>query len=93
MNIASEPSALRGHSVLGPVAIKLDTILVRIAQIKRFADAMVARAVERDFRLDHPVQRVGKRRARGIKNGGMKQSGGARRGRVAAFAFPGVQPI
>ena len=53
---------------------------------------MVAGAVELDAGLDHAIQRVRQRRARGIENGGVKQPGGARRRRMAAFAFPGVEP-
>ena len=78
--------------LLRPVAIELDAVLVGIAQIKRLADAVVAGAVELDAGLDHAIQRIRQRRARGIENGGVKQPGGAWRRRMAAFAFPGVEP-
>ena len=77
---------------LRPVAVELDTVLVGIAQIERLADAVIAGAVKLDAGLDHAIQRIRQRRAGGIENGGVKQPGGARRRRMAAFAFPGVEP-
>ena len=91
MNIASEPSGLRGHCSFGPVPIQLDAVLVGIAQIERFADAVIAGAVERNAGLDHAMQRVRQRGAGRIKNRGVKQPRRSRRRRMAAFAFPGVQ--
>ena len=76
---------------LRPVAVELDAVLVGIAQIQRLADAVVAGAVELDAGLDHAIQRIRQRRARGIENGGVKQPGGAWRRRMAALAFPGVE--
>ena len=78
--------------LLRPVAVELDAVLVGIAQIQRLADAVVAGAVKLDAGLDHAIQRIRQRRARRIENGGVKQPGGARRRRMAAFAFPGVEP-
>src|SRR5262249_52524503 len=73
------------------VAIKLDTVLIVIAQVKRFADAMVARAVERDPGRQDGAQRVGERRARGIENGQMIKPGAASRRRRAAGTLPGIE--
>ena len=77
---------------LRPVAIELDAVLVGITQIERLADAVVAGAIKLDAGLDHAIQRIRQRRARRIENGGVKQPGGIRRRRMAAFAFPGVEP-
>jgi len=40
-----------------PVPIELDAVLVRVAQIKRLADAVIAGAVEGNSGADDPVQR------------------------------------
>src|SRR5258707_14275006 len=77
--------------LLGPVAIKLDAVLVGIAQVKRLADAVIAGAVEMNSRLHHPIQGLGQRCPGRIKDGGVEQSGGPRSRRMAILAFPGVQ--
>ena len=78
--------------LLRPVPIELDAVLVGIAQIQRLADAVIAGAVELDAGADHAMQRVRQRRAGRIQDRGVEQPGGAWRRRMAAFAFPGVQP-
>jgi hypothetical protein len=60
----------------GLVPIELDAVLVGIAQIKRLADAVVAGAVERNARGDHPMQGIGERRPARIEDRGVKQPGG-----------------
>lgn len=55
------------------VPIEFHPVLVGIAQVQRFADAMVGRAVERDARRNQPPQRIGQCRAGRIENGGMIQ--------------------
>jgi hypothetical protein len=47
--------------LLRPIPIKLDAVLVRIAQVKRLADAVIAGAVERNTGLDDAMERVRKR--------------------------------
>src|SRR6185312_11292825 len=42
--------------------------------------------------LDHAMERIRQRRTRGVENGGVEQSGRTGRRRMAAFAFPGVEP-
>src|SRR4029077_1447810 len=78
--------------LLWAVPVEFDAIVVRIAKIKRLADAVVARAVEWDVGLDQPAQRVGERRTRGIENRAVIEPGGAGRRRRAAAALPGVEP-
>ena len=73
------------------IPIKLDSIFVRIAQIKRLAHAVIRGAIERDSRGDQAPQRIRQRGAGRIKNRDVKQSRAAGRRRQAAFALPRVQ--
>ena len=77
--------------LLRPVPVELDAVLVRIAEIERFADAVVARAVELDAGLDQPAERIGERGARRVEDGDVVEPGRAGGRRRAAFALPGVQ--
>ena len=61
----------------GPVPVKLDAVVVGIAQIECFADAMIGGAVERNFGFDQPAQRVGELGARRIKDRQMIEAGRA----------------
>src|SRR5438105_7482521 len=46
--------ALRARPLcLGPVSVQLDPVVVRIAQVDRLADAVVARAFQRDAGRKH----------------------------------------
>lgn len=51
---------------------------------------MIARAVERDLRFDHAPQGVREQSPCRIKDRGVIEAGGARRRRLSAEAFPGV---
>jgi len=75
-----------------PIPIKLDPVVIGIAQIKRFAHAVIGGALERTVGGNHTPQRVGDRGAGRIEQGEMIQPGGARRRRIAAAAFPGIEP-
>src|SRR4051794_14002364 len=77
--------------LLGPVAIKLNPVLVRIAQVERFTDAVIAGSIESNARCHHAMQRIGEGWSRRIKDGGVKQPSCSRRRGSAAFAFPGVE--
>ena len=90
MNIASSPSAPRGH-FLWPVPIEFDAVVVGVAQVKRFADAVVGGAFERNSCGDQPAERVGQRRARRVEDREMVEAGGAGLRRLAAAAFPSVE--
>jgi hypothetical protein len=76
-----------------PVSVKFDAVFIGIAQIERFADAMIGSAVERNVGRDQPPQYIGKPRARRIENGEMIEAGTPERWRLAAAAFPGVEAI
>ena len=49
-----------------PVPIQFDAVLIRIAQIKRFAQTVIGCAVERDVGRDQSAQRIGEFGAGGI---------------------------
>src|SRR5665213_288508 len=74
-----------------PVPIKLDAVLVGIAQVKRLADAVVAGAVKRNAGADHAMERIRQRGPARIEDGGVIEPRRSRRRRTAAFALPGVQ--
>ena len=88
--MTTSPLASYFHSLARTVAIKLDAVLVRIAQIERFAHAMIARPVERNFRLDHAPQGIREEPTGRIQDRGVIEAGGAGRGRLPAEAFPGI---
>ena len=44
-----------------PIPVQLDAVAVRIAQVERFADAVIGSAVEGHVRVDQAPQRVGER--------------------------------
>ncbi len=73
------------------VAIKFDAVPIGIAQIKRFADAVIACAVERNLRHVQAAQRVGQFGACRIQNGEMIKAGCSMRWRTSARALPSVQ--
>jgi hypothetical protein len=54
-----------------PIPIKFHAVLVEIAQVQCLADAMVASGIETNARAAQPVQRIGKRCARGIEDCGV----------------------
>src|ERR1700686_1618221 len=77
---------------LWPVPIELDAVLVGVAQIQRLADAVIAGAIELNAGADHAMQGIGQCRPRRIENCGVKQARRSRWRRMAAFAFPGIEP-
>src|SRR6185437_12047686 len=72
------------------VPIKLDAVVVGIAQIEGFADAVIGGAVEGDARRQHAAQGVGELRPRRIKDGQMIEAGRSHGWRRAAGALPSV---
>ena len=57
-----------------PIPIELNPVSIGIAQIQRFADAVITRAVERDARFAQPTKRFTERRAIGQQHGEVAQS-------------------
>ena len=76
---------------LRAIAIQLESVLVRVSEVKCFANSVIARAFERNLGRKQSPERVAKGRAIGIKNGNVKQTGAARRRWRTAEAFPRVQ--
>src|SRR3974390_111136 len=74
-----------------PVAIKLDTVVVRVAQIERLGNPVVAGALEWDLGDDQPAQRVSKKPPGRVEDGSMIKAGVTARRRLAAPALPDVQ--
>ena len=62
-----------------PVAVDLDAVAVRVAEIQRLADAVVARAAERVAPSGEGCERAAERRAAGHQDGEVVQPGGALR--------------
>jgi hypothetical protein len=50
------------------IPIKFEAVFIRIAQIERFADAVVRRAIERNARALEAKQSVSQLSTRGIEN-------------------------
>src|SRR5215471_9510173 len=74
------------------IPIKLDAVVIRIAQIERFAHAVIGSALERNLGRHQTPQRVGECGAARIEHGQMIEPGAARRRWIAAAAFPGIEP-
>jgi len=75
----------------GLVPIKLDAVVVGVAEVDRFTDAVVRRAFERDASLRDSTQGVGQFRPCRVQDGDMVQASRAGRRRLASGAFPSVQ--
>jgi hypothetical protein len=75
-----------------PVAVELQSVAVRIAEVEGLAHAVVACAVELNASRAQPAKRVTERGPIGVADGEVIQPGGPWRRRPAALAFPGIQP-
>ena len=76
--------------LLWPVAIQFHAVLIRIAQVNRFAHAMVRCPIQRDPRVKHPAQSFRQCSTRGIDNRRVIQPCSSRRRRRAAQALPSI---
>src|SRR5215218_9255798 len=86
----------RGVHVVGPlvartVAIELDAVAVRVVQVDRLADAVVARAGQRHAGVDDSSHRVGERLSVGVADRRMEETGRVARRRRRAFRLPRAQ--
>src|SRR5436189_4436201 len=77
--------------LLRSIAIEFDAIVVRVAQVNRFAYAMVRSAVNVYTVVEQPLERARKFLTVRIENGEMIQSGAPGRRLRCAFARPGVE--
>lgn len=80
-----------GPRLLRSVPIEFHAVVVRVAQVKRLADAMIAGPVERDSRFQDTAEGVGQRMTRRIQDGDVVQPGCPRRRGRSPLALPGVQ--
>ena len=80
-----------GPLFFGSIPIKLYSISVRIAQIKRFTDSVIGGTFQWNFCLDETAQGVGEFLPRWIKNRQMIKTRRARRWWRPTGAFPRVQ--
>ena len=77
--------------VLRAIAVQLDSVLVGIAEIKRFTHPVITRAFERNLGREQAPERVAEPRSIGIKNSNVKQTGATGRRWRTAETFPRVQ--
>lgn len=92
---AGEHGELAG-GVFGPVGfgavpVEFDAVLVGIAKVEGFADAVVGGAVEGDIGRNEALEGGGKFGLGREKDGEVIEAGGAGWGWFAASAFPGVE--
>src|SRR5687768_5359627 len=87
-----QPALRRARPVLaGAIPVQLDAVAIRVAEVERFADAMVAGAFEGDVGGDEALERIGERGAGWIKDREVIEASRAGRRRGSAFALPGVE--
>ena len=81
-----------GPGVARTVPVEFDAVLIRVAEIESFADAVVGGSIERNLVLDERFEGSAEIGARGKHNREMIETGGSGCGRLAVAAFPGVEP-
>src|SRR5208337_1034684 len=81
-----------GPRFLRAVPIQFYAVVVRVTQVKGFADAVVAGTVQSDTCDNETTQGVRKRPPGGIEDGDVVEPRGARRRGQPAQALPGIQP-
>src|SRR5580704_11246787 len=80
-----------GPEVARAIPVEFDAVVVGVAEIDGFANAVVGGAFEGNFCGEDAAKGGGEFRARGVDDGGVVEAGGARWRRVAGETFPGVQ--
>ena len=73
------------------IPVKLQPVLIGIAEVKRFAHPVITSAIERNPRREQAPERVAEPRSIGIKNSNVKQTGAAGRRWRTAETFPRVK--
>ena len=61
------------------IPVKLQPVLIGIAEVKRFTHSVITRAFEWNLGCEQPAERVAEPRSIGIKNSNVKQTGAAGR--------------
>src|SRR5690348_339338 len=85
------PLGVERPFALRPVVIELDAVLVRIAQIQRDGDAVIARSVEADSGGEDATERIGEGLSVGIPDGGVVEARRVPGRGPAALRLPRVQ--
>lgn len=75
----------------GAIPVELDTVLVGVAEVECFTDAVVGCTVELNAGSEQATEGVAEGCARGIDDGEVIEPRGAGRGGLAAETFPGVE--
>src|SRR5262249_46178978 len=92
MRVHVNPSIRRMRPLLaGAIPVQFDTIAVRVPQIERLADAVVAGSFERYACFGQPAQRIRELRTVRIQDRKMIKTCAPRRRRLAVETLPGVQ--
>ena len=73
------------------IPVKLNSVIIRIAQVKRVANAVVGCAFQRKPRLNQSLQGIRQFRPGRIQNRKMIKARRPRCRRLAAKALPGIQ--
>lgn len=80
-----------GPGRLGFVPIKLNAVLIRIAEIKSFADSVIRCPLEGNACPDQSLQGIGKFGPGGIKDGEMKEPRSPGGGGMTSLALPRIE--
>lgn len=80
-----------GPLVRRAIPVEFDAVVVGVAEVEGFADAVVGGAVEFDACLEQTTEGVSELGAGGVDNGDVVKAGRAGRRWRAASAFPGVE--
>jgi hypothetical protein len=73
------------------IDVEFEAVVIGIAEVEGFADAVVGGAVERDFVFDEAAQGICEGGAIRVKNGDVVEARGAAWWGFAAASFPGVE--
>ena len=73
------------------IPVKLQPVLIGIAEVKCFTHSVITRAFERNLDREQAPERAAEPRSIGIKNSNVKQTGAAGRRWSTAETFPRVQ--
>src|ERR1051326_5638546 len=91
VHLHTDTLARPGPLLLRPVPVELDPVLVRIAEVDRLADAVVARAAQRDPGLEHAADGIAERGARRVADRDVVEARRPRRRRRRTLGLPRVQ--
>ncbi len=76
---------------LGAVDVEFDAVVVGVAEVEGFGDAVVGCAIEGDVVCDETAEGVCEFFAGGVEDGGVVEAGGAFGGGAGVFGVPGVE--